>query len=765
MQIMLLETKERKKTRQEQSRLRLKARRVVDRWTRGIITSGGFAVIASILAILIFILVEIWPLFNSAKVTPGHSFPTASLFEDWRVLQSSPVAMGVEENIEIGYVILDNGVVQFYSVSDSKPRERFQLQNIHGEQITGVSQSLEGNQMLLGTSAGSVIQISVLFNSKFAESGRTYQPEISESPIIQIDEQQKAIIKLSFAGDIDGQLGIAAITADDRVVIFSQNKEESLFGDAEVTVARYALQRKWTTRPLSVALDGAMRNVYVGTAGGKIYHWNLFPDREPEFVTYAIVNEKNTGVAAMEFLLGHRTLLVGESSGDISAWFLVRDSTSVSGWRLTRIHDMKANAAGVTALAVSARGKGFIAGDNKGHLSLQYTTSERALAEFSSGDSSGIAFIHSAPKANGAVTLNRAGQITHWAFDNPHPEASFKAFFGKIWYEGYGKPEYVWQSTGGTDDFEPKLSLVPLIYGSLKGTFYALIIAIPLAILGAIYTSQFMHPSMRNYIKPTVEIMAALPSIVLGFLAGLWLAPIIEDYVPAVLLTLTTLPPLIILCAFIWRLLPKRVRSHMHSGVESLALIPVIIIGIWLCIKLNMRIEALLFDGNFKHWVFSALNLSFDQRNALVVGFAMGFAVIPIIYTISEDALSNVPRTLVSGSLALGATPWQTAIRVVLPTAAAGIFSAIMIGFGRAVGETMIVLMATGNTPIMDWNIFSGFRTLSANIAVEIPEAPVGGTLYRVLFMAAFLLFIITFFVNTLAELVRQKLREKYQKL
>jgi phosphate transport system permease protein len=143
----------------------------------------------------------------------------------------------------------------------------------------------------------------------------------------------------------------------------------------------------------------------------------------------------------------------------------------------------------------------------------------------------------------------------------------------------------------------------------------------------------------------------------------------------------------------------------------------------------------------------------------------MGFAVIPIIFSVSEDAFSNVPRTLVAGSLALGATRWQTVTRVVLPTASPGIFSAIMIGFGRAVGETMIVLMATGNTPIMDWNPFNGFRTLSANIAVEIPEAPHGGTLYRTLFLAALLLFLLTFAVNTIAELVRQHLRNRYANL
>jgi phosphate transport system permease protein len=143
----------------------------------------------------------------------------------------------------------------------------------------------------------------------------------------------------------------------------------------------------------------------------------------------------------------------------------------------------------------------------------------------------------------------------------------------------------------------------------------------------------------------------------------------------------------------------------------------------------------------------------------------MGFAVIPIIFAISEDALTTVPRNLVAGSLALGASRWQTVLRVVLPTASPGIFSAIMVGFGRAIGETMIVLMATGNTPILSLSPFNGFRTLSASIAVEIPEAPVGGTLYRTLFLAALVLFALTFLVNTVAELVRQRLRDRYARL
>jgi phosphate transport system permease protein len=155
----------------------------------------------------------------------------------------------------------------------------------------------------------------------------------------------------------------------------------------------------------------------------------------------------------------------------------------------------------------------------------------------------------------------------------------------------------------------------------------------------------------------------------------------------------------------------------------------------------------------------------YSQRNVLIVGFAMGFAIIPIVYTIAEDALSAVPEHLRAGSLAAGATRWQTATRIVIPTAMSGLFSAVMIGTGRAVGETMIVLMATGNTPVMDWSLFTGARTLSAAIAVQLPEEVRNSTGYRTLFLAALSLFAMTFVLNTLAEIVRLRFRKRSYQL
>jgi phosphate transport system permease protein len=193
-------------------------------------------------------------------------------------------------------------------------------------------------------------------------------------------------------------------------------------------------------------------------------------------------------------------------------------------------------------------------------------------------------------------------------------------------------------------------------------------------------------------------------------------------------------------------------------------LMPVILLVGWLCIVMSPLLELWFFNGSMRQWL-TDVGITYDQRNALVVGIAMGFAVIPTIFSIAEDAIFTVPRHLTQGSLALGATPWQTMVGVVLPTASPGIFAAVMMGFGRAVGETMIVLMATGNSPIMNFNIFEGMRTLSANIAVELPETPLGSTHFRVLFLAALVLLVLTFVMNTVAEIVRQRLRKRYSTL
>jgi phosphate transport system permease protein len=282
--------------------------------------------------------------------------------------------------------------------------------------------------------------------------------------------------------------------------------------------------------------------------------------------------------------------------------------------------------------------------------------------------------------------------------------------------------------------------------------------------MGAIYTAYFMAPSMRRWVKPGIEIMAALPTVILGFLAGLWLAPLVEAKLTGVLIALVVLPLGILAFSVLFAFAPRRL-VRASQGWYGAITVPVLFVLIWGALSVGPVVEQTYFDGDVKAWLAGTFGVSYDQRNALIVGIAMGLAVIPTIFSIAEDAIYGVPRSLINGSLALGATWWQTLVRVVLLTASPGIFSAVMIGFGRAVGETMIVLMATGNTAVMDFSIFQGMRTFSANIAVELPESEVGSTHYRILFLAALVLFLITFVFNTIAELVRQRLRGRYGSL
>jgi len=286
-----------------------------------------------------------------------------------------------------------------------------------------------------------------------------------------------------------------------------------------------------------------------------------------------------------------------------------------------------------------------------------------------------------------------------------------------------------------------------------------MLFAAPLAIAAAVYSACFMAPALRRKVKPAIELMEALPTVILGFFAALILAPYVEMHLPGLFSLLLILPLGVLAFALLYRRLPLA-----QNGYESLLLIPLLLILGALAMQLSPHLEAALFNGDMRLWL-NARGIGYEQRNALVVGIAMGFAVIPNIYSLAEDALAGVPKSLTQGSLALGATLWQTVLYVLLPAASAGIFSALMMGFGRAVGETMIVLMASGNTPLINLNLLEGMRTLSANVAVEMPEAAVDSTHYRLLFLSALLLLLLCFVMNTLAEWIRARLRRRYAAL
>lgn len=726
-------------------------RQIIDKAAHWGIKLGGAAVVIVIFALFLFIFMEVYPLLKDVNVLEENRYP----------LEGKPVSLGIDEHQEIAYALSEEGKVDFISLADRKMVRSHSLRSMVSSRITSVCQ--DNDFLIMGTDDGRVLTSRLGFSVSFENEERVINPLVSEGEPYLFDEKRKGLKYISSKRDEDS-IATVSCTEDDRVVLKATVIERDLFGNEEreemireiFPTVKKTGQRSGI-RITSLVLDHFLKNLYLGTSSGELIRIDISDREAPSLEEQMKVSDGP--VTALGFLLGDVSLVVGDQTGSVNVWMQVRDETT-SVRTMKKVHTLESHTSAIVSIVPSMRNKGFVTMAADGSIHLNHATSEQTLLRLQvNAVPSAIAF---SPKSNGILTAGSGDELMHWRISNPHPETTMKTLFGKVWYEGYQRPEFVWQSTGGTDDFEPKLSLVPLIFGTIKGTIYAMLFAIPVAVLGALYTSQFLHKSLK-FIKPVIELMAALPSVILGFLAGLWLAPLLERIFPAIILMPFFIILSITLAFSVWKwIIPSHIKGKYRFGMEALFLIPFILSAIYGSIVFNGAFEAMAFAGDYRQWFSDCFGLPYDQRNAIVVGFAMGFAVIPIIYTIAEDAMNNVPKSLISASLALGAVPWQTAVRIVLPAASPAIFSAIMIGFGRAVGETMIVLMATGNTPIIDWNIFNGFRALAANIAVEIPEAPLGGTLYRVLFLAALLLFITTFIVNTLAELVRQRMKKKF---
>jgi len=240
--------------------------------------------------------------------------------------------------------------------------------------------------------------------------------------------------------------------------------------------------------------------------------------------------------------------------------------------------------------------------------------------------------------------------------------------------------ESVWNPTSYARE---TYGLGAMIVSTLMVTLGALILAVPIGLGCAAYLAEIAPSWVREILKPVIEILAGIPSVVLGFLGIVVVGP------------------------FIARVL------HLPNGL-----------------------------------------------NAVNGSILLAIISLPTIISISEDAISSVPRTYRDASLALGATRWQTLMRVVVPSALSGIIASVMLGMGRAIGETMTVLMATGNALKMPYHFLDSVRTMTATIAIELGEVPFGSEHYHGLFLVGFILFIMTFLVNLIADLVLAKYQE-----
>ncbi|WP_070412949.1 ABC transporter permease subunit [Pseudomonas lundensis] len=730
-------------------------RALKDHLTRWYVFIGGLAVLGAITLIFFFLGYVVLPLFQGADLNAKQAITPV-----WMQDAGRPLMLSVEEQNQVGMRVSDQGMVLFFNAKSGEELSRVNLPLPADTHVTSLGEDQPGNPVVvLGLSNGQALVFRHTYKVSYPDGKKTISPAIEypygEAPVA-LDPQGRALDHVNLSVN-DSTLVLAGSTGAQLHVLSLASEENMMTGEVTNDETRIELPQM-TEKVKALYIDPRQQWLYVINGRAQA---DVFSLRDKSLNgRYKLAEDATTEITASTQLVGGISLILGDSTGSLSQWFMARDPDGEQ--RFKHIRSFKMGDSPIVEITAEQRRKGFLALDAAGDIGVFHSTAHRTLLVEKVAEGPGIMAL--SPRAN-RVIVEEGGKLLPLTLKNPHPEVSWSALWSKVWYENYDEPKYVWQSTAANTDFEPKMSLAPLTFGTLKAAFYAMLLAAPLAVAAAIYTAYFMAPSLRRKVKPVIELMEAMPTVILGFFAGLFLAPYVEGHLPGIFSLLMLLPIGILLAGFTWSRLPDSIRLRVPDGWESLILIPVILFIGWLSLYMSPFMEAWFFGGDMRLWISHDLGITYDQRNALVVGLAMGFAVIPNIYSIAEDAVFSVPRGLTLGSLALGATPWQTMTRVVILTASPGIFSALMIGMGRAVGETMIVLMATGNTPVMEMNLFEGLRTLAANVAVEMPESEVGGSHYRVLFLSALVLLLFTFIMNTLAELIRQRLRKKYSSL
>ncbi|MEM9560181.1 MAG: ABC transporter permease subunit [Planctomycetota bacterium] len=897
-----------------------------DRLATVVITAGGLSVLAAMLGICVFLIGTALPVARGSSVespstTDRAGAPLASaehVFADAgpglvaAVLNDATLAViDSESGRLLGKLALGPDDAEATAIAFEPEFGRITIGDDSGRVSTGIvgfdatpigafPSGIEpgGGEWVAGARDEDLIE---LFGEVAGRGPVRWRATVERRRPVAVRGGEGAVTHVASAG-VSAQRRFLAARRDDGSVLFGRVRVQvALDGSASrerVSWSDIGERVDPTSVPLGLFVAASGDDVVIVQPDGSAMH--LIVDRG------GVVSGERTRVVAlgdrataMTAATGSKTLLVGSSAGVVAAWHASADP---GGARVLHQTVELPVGGSVRHIATNPTDRTIAALLDDGRVELRHLTSGRAVASLvAAGGAEAVGLSGSLE----TVAAWSGEGLTTWRVEPGFPSVSWRSLFAKVWYEGYTEPAWVYQSTGSPGS-EPKLSLVPLIWGTLKATFVAMLVSAPIAVLAAIYSSEFLHARVRRTAKPAIELMASLPSVVLGFVAAAWVAPIVEAHLPAVLLSLIAIPVAVIAAGEAWHMLPagtgrRRIgsirlvgtvlvmglvgvtavqvgptlsgaffraspgdaavlaghtapapadqtpewaagrssftlaeqRALRRSGVYAdgsslvvpsgldgdadagertlgfrrwldgavgdawpgwlVALLPLTLVAVWIMdarlarsrlrgrssaatpsaslevARFAMRIGAAVMLAAVLGMLLQAVGLDprdsifgpFSQRNTLVVGLVMGFAVIPIIFTISDDALRAVPESLRAASLGAGATRWQTAVRIVLPVAASGIFSACMVGLGRAVGETMIVLMATGNTPELSANIFAGFRTLAANIAVELPEAPKGGTHYRLLFMCGIVLFLMTLVINTTAELVRQRFRRR----
>ena len=486
-------------------------RALKDRLTRWYVLVGGLAVLGAITLIFFFLAYVVAPLFQGASLTSKDAITPA-----WMQDAGKPLMISLEEQNQVALRVSDKGQALFFDIDSGAELKRVDLPVPAGTTVTSIGKDQPGQPLVaVGLSNGQALVFRHTYKVSYPDGKKTISPAIEypygEAPIA-LNEAGGALEHVSLNAN-DSTLMLVGSTGSQLNVLSLTSEENMMTG--EVTNEQKRIDLPQMTEPVkNIFVDPRQQWLYVINGRAQA---DVFSLRDKSLNgRYKLLENADAEITASTQLVGGISLILGDSNGGLAQWFMARDPDGEQ--RLKQIRTFQMGTTPIVEITAEERRKGFIALDASGKLGVFHSTAHRTLLVEPVVEGKGVFGL--SPRANRLI-VEADGKLQPLLLDNPHPEVSWSALWSKVWYENYDEPKYVWQSTAANTDFEPKLSLSPLTFGTLKAAFYAMLLAAPLAVAAAIYTAYFMAPGMRRKVKPVIELMEAMPTVILGFFLSL----------------------------------------------------------------------------------------------------------------------------------------------------------------------------------------------------------------------------------------------------